>query len=380
MTTAEKATKWVAFFLFLVLGGVRGQAQDALSFRGLWVVRSSMTSRESIDAALDFAKSNHFNHVFVQVRGRGDSYYDSRIVPKAKPVRNTPFDPLRYAVRTGHELGLKVHAWLNVYYVWSSDVPPEDPRHVVLRHPEWLDRPAPGHAPSSRSRFLSPNHPEVAVYLLAVFEEVLTEYGIDGLHLDYFRYRDADMGYHDFARWDFERRIGIDPVMLLNKNNPGSNPVSQKEREPLSLRWDQHRRDAITSLLEQCNALILEEKPGCVLSVAVKPDPDQARSRFFQEWDRWLVQGLVDYVIPMNYDPDLRTFAWTIDRIYGSIPPRYRPGIIMGIAVYNQDALDARDKIRYTRITGLRGISIFSYDAQKENPDFFIPIREEMLR
>lgn len=358
-------------------------AQNApgLSFRALWVVRSSMTSREAIDASLEFARENHFNHVFVQVRGRGDSYYNSRIVPKAKPVRDTPFDPLAYAVRRGHELGLKVHAWLNVYFVWSSDLPPDDPRHVVLLHPEWLDRPAPGHPdPPAGGLFLSPTHPEAAVHLLSVFEEVLTQYDVDGLHLDYFRYGDANMGYHDFARWQFETRNLADPMILLNKNNPGSNPLSQEKREFLSFRWDQHRRDAVTSLLSRCNALILEEKPQCALSVAVKPVPDEAKNRYFQEWDRWLVQGLVDYVVPMNYDPDLRVFARTIDRIYESVPPKYWPGIIMGIAVYNQDALSARDKIRYTRITGFKGMSIFSYDAQKDNPDFFVPLREEILR
>ncbi|MFQ6038988.1 MAG: glycoside hydrolase family 10 protein, partial [Candidatus Aminicenantales bacterium] len=298
-----------------------------------------MTSREDIDASLTFARSNHFNHVFVQVRGRGDSYYNSRIVPRAEGIEDPSLDPLGYAVRRGHELGLKVHAWLNVYYVWSSDRPPRDPSHVILRHPDWLDRPAPGHSHPSGSRFLSPSHPEAAVYLLAVFEEILKEYEIDGLHLDYIRYRDADMGYHEFARWDFEKRHGFDPLFLLKTDNPGSNPLTRKERESMSWQWDQYRRDAVTSLLQKCNALVLEQKPRATLSVAVKPDPEEAKIRYFQEWDRWLAQGLVDYVVAMNYSPDLRTFARTIDRIYESVPPRYWRGVIMGIAVYNQDAL-----------------------------------------
>lgn len=344
------------------------------------MVRSSMTSREAIDASLNFASSHHFNHVFVQVRGRGDSYYRSQIVPLASEIRDPEFDPLGYAVQRGHELGLKIHAWLNVYYVWSSNSQAYDPRHVTVSRPDWLDRPAPGFRSDSGLQFLSPTHPEAAAHLLAVFEEVVTGYDIDGLHLDYFRYKDAQMGYHDYARFDFKRRSGHDPLVLLKKDLPASNPLTAKERESLSEQWDQYRRDSVTSLLGKCNALILEEKPRCVLSVAVKPIPDEARNRYFQEWDRWLAQGLVDYVVPMNYTADLRAFARNIDRIYLSMPPKYWPGIVMGIAVYNQDALDARDKIRYTRITGLKGISIFSYDAQKDNPDFFTPIREEILR
>ena len=50
----------------------------------------------------------------------------------------------------------------------------------------------------------------------------------------------------------------------------------------------------------------------------------------------------------------------------------------MGIAAYNQEILDTRDKIRISREEGITGISIFSYDAHKENPKLFLPIGEEL--
>ena len=93
-----------------------------------------------------------------------------------------------------------------------------------------------------------------------------------------------------------------------------------------------------------------------------------------------MAEGLVDYVVPMNYATELRKFAKEIDNIYEAVPRKYWPGIIMGVAAYNQKALDTRDKIKYSRVTGINGIAVFSYDAHKSAIDFFSPIAEELAK
>ena len=51
--------------------------------KALWIVRDHMTNPDLIDEALVFAENNGFNHIFAQVRGRGDSFYNSEFVPKS---------------------------------------------------------------------------------------------------------------------------------------------------------------------------------------------------------------------------------------------------------------------------------------------------------
>ena len=51
--------------------------------RYLWVVRNTLTTKNSIDRMIQFATLNRFNHIMVQVRGRGDAYYKSDIVAKS---------------------------------------------------------------------------------------------------------------------------------------------------------------------------------------------------------------------------------------------------------------------------------------------------------
>ena len=48
--------------------------------------------------------------------------------------------------------------------------------------------------------------------------------------------------------------------------------------------------------------------------------------------------------------------------------------VIMGVATYNQDAQSVADKILLTRLNGFKGVSVFSYDAHKNNLEWFKPV------
>ena len=52
--------------------------------------------------------------------------------------------------------------------------------------------------------------------------------------------------------------------------------------------------------------------------------------------------------------------------------------IIMGIATYNQDAQSAADKVLMARLNGFHGVSIFSFNAHKNNLDWFLPVNEAL--
>ena len=134
-TILRRAT-YVAL-LFLFCEGLIAQYADV---RALWVVRDHMVSSKSIDKILNFAKTNNYNHLFVQIRGRGDAYYQSNLVPRSHLLKNTDFDPLDYILKKSNDFkDIKIHAWLNVYYLWSSAEKPFQDDHVLLNHPDWLD-------------------------------------------------------------------------------------------------------------------------------------------------------------------------------------------------------------------------------------------------
>src|SRR5512147_1194649 len=64
--------------------------------RGLWVVRTALVSPQEVDRVVDAAAEAGFNALFVQVRGRGDAFYRSSLVPRSPLLERQPkdFDPL----------------------------------------------------------------------------------------------------------------------------------------------------------------------------------------------------------------------------------------------------------------------------------------------
>src|SRR5712692_11332907 len=111
--------------------------------KGLWVVRDRITSPRAVDDLLADASVRGIFDLVVQVRGRGDAYYASDLEPRATALAGTAFDPLDHLVRFGAAVGVRIHAWANVFFVWSDGqgLLPSSPAHLVNRHEDWLLRP-----------------------------------------------------------------------------------------------------------------------------------------------------------------------------------------------------------------------------------------------
>src|SRR3972149_5647094 len=123
----------------LVLGATvlvsAGGSSPAPEIRALWVVRTSMTSEAAIRAMVTAAHASGFNTLFVQVRGRGDAYYASRVEPRADALsqENRRFDPLAVVLHEAKAAGLGVHAWININLVANATDLPTSKEHVLRR-------------------------------------------------------------------------------------------------------------------------------------------------------------------------------------------------------------------------------------------------------
>ena len=133
-------------------------------------------------------------------------------------IKNKEFDPLLYTLNSAKDKGIKVHVWLNTYLLGpQKNYHFKD--HILLTNPEWLDHnkfSLPNIARSLKNRsknnsyeglYLSPDHPSVNKHLLNVFKELLLNYEIDGLHLDYIRFHDSDYGKNSYVYSDIDNNI-----------------------------------------------------------------------------------------------------------------------------------------------------------------------------
>src|SRR3972149_656709 len=87
----------------LLAGPGWGGPAPAPELRGLWVVRTALTSPQAVDRTVEQAQEAGFNALFVQVRGRGDAFYRSALVPRSPLLQGQPagFDPLARPVEGG---------------------------------------------------------------------------------------------------------------------------------------------------------------------------------------------------------------------------------------------------------------------------------------
>ncbi len=376
------------FALFLLLTQILFSQLSDLHTRCLWVVRESMYNEKMIDDAIVYAYQAGYDIVYVQVRGRGYSFYESSIVPKHPKIK-TDFDPLQYAITLGKGLGIEVHAWMNTYILWSSKYPPENMDHIYHTKKEWTESNLHGKSdaqiklselksPQWEGVYLSPTHPQVNPYLVTLFYELISNYDIDGIHFDYIRFQDEIYGYNKEGMKIFDQKYNINPRDIVRGIISTRFGWEQSFVDSMYLAWDKYRKDAVTSLVYSVYQEIQNSGKNITLSAAVKPNLIEANNRWFQEWDRWLESGIIDYVVPMNYYKEISDFNNAIQIMKSNLGPNELDLIIMGIATYNQDAQSAADKILLARLNNFKGVSIFSWDAHKNNLDWFDPVTGAM--
>ncbi len=341
--------------------------------RALWVVRHALTSKDNIDRMIDLAVRGRFHMLFVQVRGRGDAYYLSSIEPSAEELVLPPdsFDPLAYTILRAHGEGIAVHAWVNVFYIWSDggSAPPDG--HIAVEHPEWLLTDAEGRRMDSygldelKSRgiegyFISPAVREAREYTCRVIGELTSRYEIDGIHMDYVRYPDISYGYDVKERTKFALRYGVDPVMLLNDHGGIADIIGEESAGILDNRLARWRADRVDSMV-----LAVRETVSLPLSAAVIPNPAKALREKGQDWTGWVQRGWLDFAVIMayNYKPGpLAAQVRSLDNIIG------HDRLLAGLPLFGGRVRYLADSVELLRSQNIAGFSLFSYQQLLENP------------
>ncbi len=350
---------------------------DSNNVKALWIVRDDMVSKKLIDDAISFSVEKQFTDIFVQIRGRGDAYYNSNFVPRADLISKNDFDPLAYLINKTKNLDLKTHAWFNVYYLWSSPQKPKHKDHLLLTHPEWIDTYSPDRMDVSgmlqkmkinrtingEGFYLAPTHPEVEAHLQNVITELLQNYSLDGIHFDYIRFHDSKSGMNP---------IGLKLFLNYNNSLPGL-PSLELNKTPS---FSDFKRSSITNFIRKASLRIRAYQPNCIISAAVKPNLIDAKKVFHQEWDEWLIGGYIDWAILMNYTSSTKNFEKNIKIIKNNFPQKYSNNILMGIGVYNQNYKSASEKIDITIRNKFAGYSLFSYTVFKENINYIKKLQQ----
>ena len=382
--------------------------------RGLWVVRSSMTSEQEVRDMVERAASAGFNTLIVQVRGRADAFYRSTLEPRAETLGGpAAFDPLALAIEEGHGRGMAVHAWVNTHLVWGPAARPRSPDHILNARPEWLAVPrelagelrdmdpadprfvealrryAERNGGTVEGIYTSPSHPAVQERVHAVWMDLLDRYDLDGIHFDYIRFPSGDFDYsrgalERFALWLDRARSATygrgDAVLGIDGGSAdlvaagaggalglaGRGSTGTGARDALGLvdaypeAWADFRREQITELVARIYRDVKARRPEVVVSAAVVADAEDAYSHRFQDWRRWLADGILDIAVPMAYTADDGRFTRQIGEAREAAGSARRTWA--GIGAYLNGFDGTLAKIDIARAHDVGGLVLFSYD------------------
>jgi uncharacterized lipoprotein YddW (UPF0748 family) len=305
--------------MFILSSGL--YADDNEEFRATWVITYEiMDSTASTEANMAHTRQildNHLkanmNAVLWQCRQNGTAYYNSLYEPWGKYTgyQDPGYDPLAYAVEQAHQRGLEIHAWMNVFE--SRDRVSGSP---AREHPEWICRDRDGITMTS-TYWLSPGLSDVREYLLKIAMEIVRNYDIDGLHLDFIRWSEttntqnaASQSKKNVKDHALDGMITEEQVNEMLSNPAGrylydiEHPYSNGIPDGFET-WEDWWRWSVTEFVRTLHDSIQAVKPWVRLSPAALGKYNwsgwQGYDIVYQDAALWFNEGYIDQLTPMHY-------------------------------------------------------------------------------
>ncbi|MGL4952963.1 MAG: family 10 glycosylhydrolase, partial [Culicoidibacterales bacterium] len=286
----------------------------AVEGRAIWH-RPSEVTLVAVQATLAELQANNMNVLFLETFFNGNTIYpsDHEIAVQRPEFAAADYgqygnDLLAAFVGEAEQYGIEVHAWVHDFFVgyegYGSPVLEQKPEWTLLNY----DGTAETKLEGGVYYFMDPSNPEVRQFLLDIYSEMVNEYEIDGLQLDYIRYPvgryKTDTGYNKSSMDRFKADMGIDPnadiQVLMDKD-------VTPEWETYWNQWNEWKQNNISTFVEEAQATLKTINPELVVSTAIFADIEEAKNTKMQNWPLWVESGWIDITAPMAYYKDTQT-------------------------------------------------------------------------
>ncbi|MGD1901832.1 MAG: family 10 glycosylhydrolase [Geitlerinemataceae cyanobacterium] len=332
--------------------------------RAIWLDRGTIVeagSRAGLERLFDRFEAMGITIVYFETINAGYPVYPS-IITRQNPLTRG-WDPLEAAVDLAKEREMELHAWVWAFAVGNQrhneivGDPVDYPGPVLDNNPDWAnrdDRERVRHQ-SSRKTFLDPANPSARWHVIRHLDEIVNNYDVDGIQLDYIRYPFQDpgaertYGYGTAAREQFIEQTGVDPL-----------DISPSDRE-LWAQWTQFRVDSVTTFVREVREWIDTRRDGLTLSTAVFAYSTHERiHKLQQHWEAWIAEGIVDQVVLMSYAQDTNRLQSLVTPLVSE--PSGIP-IVPSIRLHDLEQSNVTDQIQAIRDLPTIGYSLFAAAA-----------------
>ncbi len=283
----------------------------------------------NIDSTMKALADAGINMIYPNISSGGRASYPSSVLPMRGDT-----DRLALLIEAAHKYGIEVHAWrINWYMGGASDSLTEEMIKQGRIQYSWDGR---RNGPVMKDLgydqpedWLCPSHPANRELEKEAMLELVRNYDVDGVHFDYMRYSNDHFCYCDGCKERFSEAMG-----LTIENWP--DPVwKEGELREVYLEW---RRNLIHTSAREIARAVHTLDPYVCVSLAARSSVSWCTYSDGQEWWKWMNEGILDFVCPMNYTVDTDRFAATMKShlpLAKGMTPYYS-----GLGVYRMDSYD----------------------------------------
>ncbi len=271
--------------------------------RGVWVRPAEKTDKEIIQRIQKIADAG-INTVYLETFYHGYTIYPSKVAAKYGIETQTPFfkgsDPLKLWIKHSKANNIKVIPWIETFYTGTGT-----PGPILTKKPEWaniqkLSLSSETLKPSTLEAgayFIDPANTEARQYVIKIIEEIVKNYDVAGINLDYIRYPtskpehfpdflESTWGYTETARKEFLKLYEIDPFEISHTCESWH-------------KWEQYRQNQVNRMVKDVYKALKIINPDLELSAVIFPDYQKAKVEKLQDWHKWVNKGYIDALTPI---------------------------------------------------------------------------------
>lgn len=252
--------------------------------RGAWIHSAYGIAGWGWDRTIKALAENGFNAVFANLCWGAVADYASEVLPVHPDVASRG-DQLQQCLDACRRHGVELHVW-RVNWNMGHRTPPAVRDAYVRAGRVQVTR------KGETSLFLAPHLEENFRQERDAMLEIVRRWPVAGIHFDYIRYPGEECDFSDSARDAFTRWRGA-PV----SDWPADCAPGGTLREDYN-RW---RRENIDRLVREVSREARALRPDIRISAAVFGGWQSARESIAQDAVRWVEEGWLDFVCPMNY-------------------------------------------------------------------------------
>ncbi|MCD7803751.1 MAG: family 10 glycosylhydrolase [Oscillospiraceae bacterium] len=236
---------------------------------------------ESISEAFAYVASLGCNTVYVHVRAFGDAYYYSSYYPFTSAYSGTigdkpSYDPLEIMITEAHKLGLSFHAWVNPMRTTTKKNLEAMSSSYTLK--QWYSSSSTNgtylvYDSDTGYYWLSPAYSAVRELICAGIAEIVSNYDVDGIHIDDYFYPTTDESFDKLAF-----------------SASGSSNLAQ---------W---RRDTVSQLVKEIYSTVKSCNSSVLFGVSPQGNLDNNLNKLYADVELWCsTTGYLDYIVPQIY-------------------------------------------------------------------------------